>query len=246
MPLLEAVFISDVHLHPDNATISLRLMHFINWAATHTKAVYILGDLFHVWPGDDALDDFSRGIAQQLAWLVQQGVAVFFMAGNRDFLLGQHFARLAQMTILKEPHVITLGGDSVVLVHGDRYCTRDKGHQCLRLFTRNRWFSAVFLRLPLKLRLKMVESIRKHSQSNRYHSAPDWMDVVPKTMLRHMHRLNVLTLVHGHTHKPGLTILGERATIRQYVLSDWDDKPLLLCYDKSKGFYFDLLGGCDE
>lgn len=248
MPLLEAVFISDLHLHPDNQAITNRWMRFIAWAATHTKALYILGDFFHVWAGDDALNAWSRSIAQQLAWLAQQGVSVSFMAGNRDFLLGSQFANLAHLTLLKEPWVITLGDEPVLLVHGDRYCTRDTGHQCLRLLTRNQWFSAFFLRLPLQIRLKLVNNVRKRSQSNRrnYHESPDWMDVVPKTILRHMKRHKVLKLVHGHTHKPGLKLLGTPAIVQQYVLSDWDDNPLLLCYDKSKGFYFDRLGGYDE
>lgn len=245
MSLLEAVFISDLHLHPDNAVITNRLMRFIDWAATHTKSVYILGDFFHVWPGDDALDDWSRSIAQQFAWLAQQGVAVFFMAGNRDFLLGDDFARRAHFTLLQEPCVINLGNDAVLLVHGDRYCTRDKGHQCLRLLTRNRGFCAIFLCLPLKFRLKLVMSVRKHSQSTRHKKNQSfaWMDVVPKTLLRHMQQFNVLKLVHGHTHKPGLTTFGEPAIFEQYVLSDWDDNPLLLCYDSTKGFYFNPLRG---
>ena len=248
MESLDAVFISDLHLHPQDPVITNRFDQFIAWAATHTKKVYILGDFFHVWPGDDALDDWSRSIASRLAWLTQQQVAVFFMAGNRDFLLGKRFAKLAGITPLKEPTVITLGNDRILLVHGDRYCTRDTGHQWLRLLTRNCWFSAVFLRLPHSIRVKLVQSVRKRSQSNRNTNrdkSADWMDVVPKTMLRHMKQFQVQTVVHGHTHKPGLSTFREGVLFRQYVLSDWDDNPLLLCYHKSEGFYFDRFGDCD-
>jgi UDP-2,3-diacylglucosamine hydrolase len=248
MQSLDAVFISDLHLHPQDSVITNRFDQFIAWAATHTKKVYILGDFFHVWPGDDALDDWSRSIARRLAWLTQQKVAVFFMAGNRDFLLGKRFARLAGITQLKEPTVITLGNDRILLVHGDRYCTRDTGHQWLRLLTRNRWFPALFSCLSYSIRGKLVQSVRKHSQSSRKtnrNQSADWMDVVPKTMLRHMKQFQVQTVVHGHTHKPGLTILNEEMPFRQYVLSDWDDNPFLLCYHESEGFYFDRLGDCD-
>ena len=237
--MIEAVFISDLHLHPKEIAITERFNQFISWAATHTKAVYILGDFFHVWPGDDALDDWSHSIAERLTWLTQQGVSLYFMAGNRDFLLGKRFATLAGMTQLTEPTVVTFGDERVLLVHGDRYCTRDKGHQRLRLLTRNRLFSFLFLRLSYAFRVNLVNKVRDHSQSNRTKPS-DWMDVVHDGMLRHMKQLNVSIVVHGHTHKPGLTTYNDgKADFRQYVLSDWDDNPLLLCYHKSEGFYFD-------
>lgn len=241
--MIEAVFISDLHLHPEDKAITQRFNQFIDWAKTHTKAVYILGDFFHVWPGDDALDDWSRGIAMRLASLKQQGIALFFMPGNRDFLLGERFAKLADMVLLNEPTVITLGDDRVLLVHGDRYCTRDRGHQWLRKLTRNRWFSFLFLRLPLAFRTRLVNTVRNHSQSNRSKPAA-WMDVVVVDLLLHMMKLNTKIVVHGHTHKPGLTLHESQGSVfQQYVLSDWDDNPLLLCYDKSEGFYFDPFSG---
>lgn len=241
--MIEAVFISDLHLHPEDKAITQRFNQFVDWAKTHTKAVYILGDFFHVWPGDDALDEWSHGIAMRLASLKQQGIALFFMPGNRDFLLGERFAKLADMVLLTEPTVITLGDERVLLVHGDRYCTRDRGHQWLRKLTRNRWFPFIFLKLPLTFRARLVNTVRNHSQSNR--SKPSaWMDVVADDLLFHMMKLNVNIVVHGHTHKPGLTLHESKSSVfRQYVLSDWDDNPLLLCYDKSEGFYFDLFSG---
>ena len=241
--MIEAVFISDLHLHPEDKAITQRFNQFVEWAKTHTKAVYILGDFFHVWPGDDALDEWSHGIAMRLASLKQQGIALFFMPGNRDFLLGERFAKLADMVLLTEPTVITLGDERVLLVHGDRYCTRDRGHQWLRKLTRNRWFPFLFLKLPLTFRARLVNTVRNHSQSNR--SKPSaWMDVVADDLLLHMMKLNVNIVVHGHTHKPGLTLHESQGAIfRQYVLSDWDDNPLLLCYDNPEGLYFNPFSG---
>ena len=169
---------------------------------------------------------------------------MFFMPGNRDFLLGERFAKLADMVQLSEPTVIVLGDERVLLVHGDRYCTRDTGHQWLRKLTRNRWFPALFLKLSLSLRARLVNTVRNHSQSNR--SKPSaWMDVVAVDLLRHMIQSNVNIVIHGHTHQPGLTTHEQdRNILKQYVLSDWDDNPLLLCYDKSEGLYFDLFKGC--
>lgn len=235
----EAVFISDLHLHPEETIITERFNQFIHWAATNTRSVYILGDFFHVWPGDDALNTWSSAIAERLAWLVAQGVAVYFMPGNRDFLLGTRFAKKAEVTALTEPAFIKLGDERVMLVHGDRYCTQDKGHIWLRRLTRNRLFPRLFLRLPYTFRDGLVNKVRQSSQNNR-RKPTSIMDVVPSSLLAHMQQSNVCILVHGHTHKPGLTNYEHKGcSYRQYVLSDWDDNPVLMCYDKSTGFYFD-------
>lgn len=233
----EAVFISDLHLHPEEHAIYERFNEFIAWAAINTRSVYILGDLFHVWPGDDSLDAFSRAIADKLRWLVAQQVGVWFMAGNRDFLLGSQYARLAGMQILTEPTVITLGNSNTLLVHGDRYCLHDKAHQRLRRLTRNQRFVNLFLKIPYSLRAKLVYGVRRHSQIHNNKPA-SYVDVVPEAMLKHMQQHQVYTIIHGHTHKPGLTqhdYQGE--SYWQYVLSDWDDKPQVVCYDKTSGFY---------
>ena len=236
--MIDAVFISDLHLHPEEDDITKRFQRFIEWAASNTKAVYILGDFFHAWPGDDALDSWSEAIAERLMWLTSQGVQLNYMHGNRDFLIGPRFAKLAGMTILTEPTVIQLGDTSVLLVHGDRYCTRDKGHQWLRRLTRNALFPRLFLCLPYFIRSKIVSKVRQHSQTNRS-KAPIYMDIVVPDMLEHMQQMHVSILVHGHIHKPGLTTHEHQGkSYQQYVLSDWDDNPLLMCYHSANGFYF--------
>lgn len=239
--MIDAVFISDLHLHPDEDAIMERFNRFIDWAAKNTKTVYILGDFFHVWPGDDALDTWSMAIADRLSWLASHDIRLYFMHGNRDFLLGPRFAKLAAITLLKEPALINLDGNQFLLVHGDRYCTKDKGHQRLRMLTRNSIFSTLFLRLPYKLRAKLVYKVRQHSQENR--NKPEaYMDVVAEDLLTHMHKFQVTRLIHGHTHKPGLTQHEFKGQLyAQYVLSDWDDNPLLMCYDNTKGLYYDRL-----
>lgn len=237
MHLFEAVFISDLHLHPDNPVITARFDQFINWAAKSTKTLYILGDFFHVWPGDDGLTAWSEAIANKLNGLAQQGIKIYFMHGNRDFLLGTKFAALAGMDLLVEPAVINYDQKSVLLVHGDRYCSKDRSHQRFRCLTRNNLFIRLFLKLPLRWRQKMVNSVRKMSQAQTYN--PDAMQVIPESMIAHMKHYKVDTVIHGHTHKPGLVEhCREAAIYKQYVLSDWDDSPDLLCYHNTIGFYF--------
>lgn len=238
----EAVFISDLHLNPSDPIITERFFAFIQWAAAHTKTLYILGDFLHVWPGDDALDSWSEEIASQLAWLSLQGVTVYFMPGNRDFLLGKKFLSISNMQSLDESTVIKLGDKSILLVHGDMYCTRDKPHQWLRLFTRNRLFITLFLLLPYKFRFKVVNNVREYSQNNRQKPVNNML-VVVSSMLRHLKRFNAYTVIHGHTHKPGLTIHHDSAgEYKQYVLSDWDKSPLLMCYNITNDFYFYRFG----
>ncbi len=233
-PIYQAVFISDLHLHPQMPEISKRFDAFVKWAAHSTQTLYILGDFFHVWPGDEAMDAWSEAIADQLAWLKTQGVKTYFMSGNRDFLLGKGFLERACMTLLPEPSTIQLDNLSVLLVHGDRYCTRDVSHQCLRWLTRNRLFKSLFLRLPYALRTKLVNRVREHSQQHRQ-KPYEQMAVVESSVLRHVKKMKVDCLIHGHTHQPGLT---EQPHYRRYVLSDWDDLPSLLCYNRTNGLFF--------
>jgi len=239
----EAVFISDLHLDPNIPEISKRFDEFLAWAASQTRALYILGDFFHAWAGDDTSNAWSDAIADQLAKLHEQGVAVYLMCGNRDFLLGSAFARRASSVLLDEPAFIELGGIRVMLTHGDRYCTQDKAHQRFRRLTRNRWFSRLFLKLPRRIRQRMVAGVRAHSEHNP-RKQPDIMDVVPAALMRDLKQHQINIMVHGHTHRPGLTSHEDDGQVYQhYVLSDWDAAPTILCYNESTGFCFKLFNG---
>ncbi|KTC93278.1 UDP-2,3-diacylglucosamine diphosphatase [Legionella cincinnatiensis] len=236
--MIDVVFISDLHLHPENQEIQERFNQFLKWAKVSVKSIYILGDFFHAWAGDDSIDEWSRSIALQLYSLKNHGIDIFYMHGNRDFLLGRDFAQLAGWTILSEPTVIQLDQEKILLVHGDRYCAKDLAHQRFRRLTRNKVFSYFFLKLPLKLRQRLVSQVRYRSQMNQNRSMEE-MDVVSEVIIKHMRHYKVTQLIHGHTHKPGITIYENNVEkLRRYVLSDWDDKPQLLCYDNTKGLCF--------
>ena len=235
---IDVVFISDLHLHPEDHDIQERFNQFLEWARVSVKKIYILGDLFHVWAGDDSINDWSRGIAQQLFALKETGISLYYMHGNRDFLLGKVFGRLAGWTVLPEPSIIDLGKGKIMLAHGDRYCTKDIAHQRFRMLTRNRVFSALFLMLPLHYRERLVNQVRKRSQENQS-SVMEKIDVVAESVVKHMTRYKVTQLIHGHTHKPDIIKYNYKlAQLTRYVLSDWDDRPKLLCYDNTMGLYF--------
>lgn len=236
--MIDAVFISDLHLHPNDEAIQHRFEAFIAWAKTSVQHVYILGDFFHSWAGDDALDQWSEAIALQLHGLVDQGIKLFYMHGNRDFLLGDDFAARAGWTVLHEPTTIKLGNEQLLLAHGDRYCTKDKAHQRFRRLTRNKWFPRLFLRLPLNVRNKLVNKARAISKQG-YATKSEQMDVVHKAVVQHMVRHKVHTLIHGHTHQPSVTRYEyKKQQLKRYVLSDWDDTPRILCYHNTIGLYF--------
>lgn len=238
----EAVFISDLHLHPDMPGVFQRFRAFIRWAATHTKSVYILGDFLHVWPGDDAIDAWSDSITELLAWLSLQGVQVYFMPGNRDFLVGQVFMEKAKLIPLQEPALITLGTQKVLLVHGDVYCTHDRGHQWFRTLTRNPVFRFVFLKLPYSWRKGLVSQVREYSQQNTNKSMQS-MAMVVDVMLRDMSNIGANVIVHGHTHQPGLKVHHyKESDFQQYTLSDWDNNPSILCYNNAIYEFSNVLG----
>ncbi len=241
--MIDAVFISDLHLHPDMPEIAKRFEAFLAWVKPRARALYILGDFFHVWAGDDTASAWSDEIAEQLRALSDSGMSVYFMRGNRDFLLGDAFFKQAKLIPLDEPAPIILGDIPVILVHGDRYCTEDKAHQWLRRLTRNCWFDKAFMRLPKWLRMRIVMGVRAHSATNP-RKQQVIMDVVPESLTSHLKACGVQTVIHGHTHKPGHTEHQfDGMSYQQYVLSDWDAPPSVLCYDKTTGFYFNRIEG---
>ncbi|HAF87503.1 MAG: UDP-2,3-diacylglucosamine diphosphatase [Legionellaceae bacterium] len=240
---LDAVFISDLHLHPHNSDITQRFDNFIQWAAKSTKALYILGDFFHVWSGDDSLNEWSKRIAAQLAYLATQNIPIYFLAGNRDFLVGKYFAEQAQITLLPDPYCFKLGEHTVLLAHGDKYCANDKAHQRFRAITRHPLFQYLFLKLPLKWRNFLVARVRKVSAQKNLPAEHQKFRLSEAILDKEMQHFRADILIHGHTHQPSITTHHTDALIYQhYILSDWDDIPTVLCYDKSIGFYFDHFG----
>ena len=234
--MIQAVFISDVHLHPNDAALMQRFDAWLDWAMTNVRSVYILGDFFHVWAGDDTVDAWSGRVADRLARFTDHGIAVYFLPGNRDFLIGKRFMQRAKMTPLVEPFLLSFGETRVLLTHGDGYCRDDKLHQWFRWLTRNRWFVRLFLSVPRRLRLMLVQGVRKRSM--RW-VEPSRCDVVVSSLLDEAARYDADVVIHGHTHRP---MMKEHARagrqVRHVVLSDWDSTPSILCYNEHMGFYW--------
>lgn len=221
-------FIADIHLSEDLPNITTLFVRYLREIAIDAEALYILGDLFAMWLGDDLIGQYEQGIANEINQL-SQSMPVYFMPGNRDFLLGQTYANLSGMCLLKDPATIMLDGQRVLLKHGDDLCTRDKSHQWFRKMSQNKWVKALFLSLPATLRRKIGLKLRQKSAKNQ--KAWQELDVVTETLMASLTRHNSQTIIHGHIHYPKVSYLKCKESVyRQLVLSDWRTKMTDLCY----------------
>lgn len=228
------LFISDLHLQEERPDITRAFLHFLEERAPGAQALYILGDFFEVWIGDDGMSDFQRSIAMALAKLAQSGTQVYLMHGNRDFLLGRAFCRLARCQLLEDPTVIELNGHRVLLSHGDAFCTQDLAYMRMRRWLRNPLSLMLLCNLPLATRQKLARKLRNESRAQTRLKAAEIVDVTPAEVLRAMRRHRVDTLIHGHTHRPAEHLLElDGRPARRIVLGDWDSRGWALEADRN-------------
>jgi UDP-2,3-diacylglucosamine hydrolase len=216
------LLVSDLHLDPKAPGIARQFTEFLQGPARAARALYILGDLFEVWLGDDDPDPAARSIVLELRALTDAGVRLYFMHGNRDFMLGQRFAAETGGTLLADGTVVDLHGERVLLLHGDVLCTADKGYQRLRRWLRNPLSLFVLRHLSLDARRRIGQRLRAGSQMHVGTTAAEIMDVTPAEVVAALQHVGVQTMVHGHTHRPAvhqLEIGGRPA--RRIVLGDW-------------------------
>lgn len=214
-----ALFISDLHLDENRPEITALLLDFLTREAAAAERLFILGDLFESWIGDDHVTELSRTVAAALRRLADRGVAVGFLAGNRDFLLGEDYAAAAGMTVLEDPHPISLAGRSALLTHGDGLCTDDDDYQAFRAEVRHPDWQREFLALPIPERLAFARRARDASRFHTSGAPTAIMDVNPKAVDELMRRHRVELLIHGHTHRPAIHELKNGR--RRVVLGDW-------------------------
>lgn len=220
---MTTLLISDLHLQEKRPDITRAFLHFLQTDAVQAQALYILGDLFESWIGDDGMTTFQQQIAERMSALGQQGTQIYLMHGNRDFMLGRAFCEKARCTLLADPCRVEVAGETVLLMHGDTLCTRDHGYMRLRRWLRNPLSLFVLHHLPLVVRQKLAGALRKESRLQTSMKADEITDVTPEEVVRVMQHYNVRTLIHGHTHRPAthrLQVDGEKA--QRIVLGDWD------------------------
>jgi UDP-2,3-diacylglucosamine hydrolase len=215
-----ALFISDLHLQASHPRTAEAFFRFLEQHASRTGQLYLLGDIFEYWAGDDDLDTpFHARVIAALRALGDAGVAIFWMAGNRDFLVGAGFARAAGLTLLHEPHVAVIGGQRIALVHGDAECTLDTKYMEFRAMVRQPAWQAQFLAMPLAQRKQVIAGLREGSREAHTTKSYEIMDVTPGAIEALFASTGAEVLIHGHTHRPALHLHGEQ---RRYVLPDWE------------------------
>ncbi|MBX9675806.1 MAG: UDP-2,3-diacylglucosamine diphosphatase [Methylotenera sp.] len=231
-----SLFISDLHLCDSRPNITQALIVFLQETAIKAQALYILGDLFEYWAGDDAIEaGHQQTVIAALKRLNRQGVALFFMHGNRDFLLSDGFAQATLGNILPDPTLLHLYNNSVLLSHGDIFCTDDIAYQQFRTQVRAPAWQNQFLNQSLDARIAYIEQIRLKSEQEKSLKSMQIMDVnqqAVEAMLREYHYPPLL--IHGHTHRPNKHIIKiDNHTCERWVLGDWYEQGSYLKLDES-------------
>ncbi|ULQ46430.1 UDP-2,3-diacylglucosamine diphosphatase [Flagellatimonas centrodinii] len=219
---VDTLLLSDLHLPAAPSPLRQRLRALLAGSARSASAVYILGDLFEYWIGDDVgVEVYAEEIAALKA-LTAAGVPVLLQHGNRDFLLGQTFTHATGTRLLPDPAVVTLGTRSTLLSHGDRWCIDDVGYQRFRRFARNPLAQAVFLRLPVSLRERVAGGLRTESGQQKQRKASAIMDVNTECVAAAFDAHSVTRIIHGHTHRPMTHAVQLAAGAgERIVLPDW-------------------------
>jgi UDP-2,3-diacylglucosamine hydrolase len=215
-----ALFISDLHLQESHPRTTAAFFRFLAEHAMAARELYLLGDLFECWAGDDDLDTpFHQSIIRAIRAVSDAGVAVYWIAGNRDFLVGERFAQAAGLTLLSEPHVATIAGQRIALAHGDAECTADLNYMAFRAQVRDPEWQQQFLSLPLAQRKGIIAGLREDSREAHGSKTMEIMDVTDEAIDALHASTKTDILIHGHTHRPALHGAG---TKRRYVLPDWE------------------------
>jgi len=232
-PNLPILFVADLHLTDKRPQTAAAFFGFLSGPARRAGSVFILGDLFEYWLGDDdAGSAFNRSVCSALSATVAAGTAIYFMTGNRDLLAGQGFAQASGVQLLADMVSIRFTARTLLLSHGDALCTDDHAYQAFRLQARNREWQTEFLAQPLEVRRVLIEKLRDQSEAAKHGKRAEIMDVNADAVVSLLRSHAYPTLIHGHTHRPARhTYLIDGHRCERYVLPDWDDHAVWLAFD---------------
>ncbi len=231
---MTTLFISDLHLEADRPDIGDQFLAFLEGEANGADALYILGDLFEVWVGDDDPNAHYAVIKKALRRLVDNGVSTYFMHGNRDFMIGNAFARETGVNLLADPHEVDFYGDKVLLSHGDALCIDDVQYQRARQVTRDPEWQAMMLTKPLEERLAIAEQLRADSIARGATIDQRITDVNQDEVRRVIREHGVDILLHGHTHRPAVHAVDlDDRSAKRIVLGDWYEQGSVVRWDES-------------
>ncbi|QJQ05264.1 UDP-2,3-diacylglucosamine diphosphatase [Undibacterium piscinae] len=219
-PKLVALFASDVHLHPSLPRTTEFFFEFLRMQAHLAEQLYLLGDLFEYWAGDDDMETaYHQQVIAELKSVSNAGTGLFWMAGNRDFLVGERFAKAIGAELLGDIYTANIAGHAITMTHGDAQCTDDTGYMQFRAMVRQTGWQEQFLLLPLTERKTIIEGLRKGSKMEQKEKTAAIMDVNPEAIKQLFLDHHADTLIHGHTHRPARH---QHAEGLRYVLPDWE------------------------
>ncbi|MCK5720279.1 MAG: UDP-2,3-diacylglucosamine diphosphatase [Thiomargarita sp.] len=226
--MLETLFIADLHLDPKQPIIIERCLNFLSKQAKQAECLYILGDLFEVWLGDDDDEPAYQPILTALKELTNN-VPVFIIHGNRDFLIAQDFLRITGCQLITEPYIINLHNVPTLLMHGDTLCTLDLEYQAFRRQVRNPQWQQYFLQQPLSERRKLATQARMQSKIKTKNTDESIMDVSQDAVISILKQYQVRQLIHGHTHRPNIhKITVDNKIAHRIVVGDWQDNQAII------------------
>lgn len=215
---MRTLFIGDLHLSADRPDITQAFYHFLDTQLNDADALYILGDLFEVWVGDDIAEPFALELAAKLK-AISAHLPIYYIHGNRDFLLNKKYAQLSGMQLLPEVKVIDLYGTKTVLLHGDSLCTLDKAYQRFRWFRSQAWARFIYNHLPQKRRINIANNLRAKSKASNKNKTMQIMDVETDAVQQLMQQTGASLMIHGHTHRPDIHQL--QHGLQRIVVGDW-------------------------
>jgi UDP-2,3-diacylglucosamine hydrolase len=215
---MTTLLVSDLHLSPERPAVTRAFQNFLKQQVHPADSLYILGDLFEVWIGDDDPSEFARTIISELKTLSDRGTKLYFLHGNRDFMIGKRFARETGSTLLPEHYVATLEGHKILLLHGDTLCIDDVDYQRFRRRARHPVSRWCLNHLPLRTRQKIAENGRAKSMAINSNKSENIMDVTNSEVERLLEKYQVDTMIHGHTHRPNRH---QHKNGERFVLGDW-------------------------
>jgi len=219
---MKLLFISDLHLCKERPEITELFLDFLQHQVREADALYILGDLFEVWIGDDAVEPGNQRVIAALKEVANHGVRIFFMHGNRDFLIGDNFATMSGCRILDDPSIIDLNGEPTLLMHGDTLCTDDREYQQFRATVHDPEVQRDFLSQSVARRYDIVDHYRNESRERSKQKPQEIMDVNQNAVISTMKQHHVRRLIHGHTHRPAMhSLLIDGQQAQRIVLGDW-------------------------
>ncbi|MAF83025.1 MAG: UDP-2,3-diacylglucosamine diphosphatase [Chromatiales bacterium] len=231
---MATLFISDLHLHPSRPAVTDCFIRFLEESASTASTLYILGDLFEVWIGDDNPDPHHRRVISALRRFTDAGPECFFARGNRDVIIGRRFRTETGVQLLEESTVIELYDTRALISHGDELCTDDHAYQRFRLRARNPTWRALFLAMPLQARNYLAQHLRNRSKADTALKPEDIIDASPEAITDAFVEHRVSMMIHGHTHRPGIQNLEVfRKPRTRIILGDWYEQGSVLRWDES-------------